>query len=216
MRRNTGKRSRPRAEIEPIRVSELLTGAGMRGFLSVLEPPAAVPHLREFALQKTGFSSPELAQWLSVRSEALLRQLGGQQESLAAIAEVARRTNGGAERLSRLAEGIRSKTIHHAASTTVCHSKRGELSMKKTAVARVRRASAAEAGWQGWISEAAAARAASAASEVPPLPAANGDLQAFHEAIACLAYAHWQERGCPCGSPEEDWFHAEKQLLQTS
>ena len=104
MRRHTAKRSRPKADIEPIRVSELLNGAGMRGFLSVLEPPVAVPHLREFAVPVSAYHSPELVEWLSARSEALLRQLGGQQEALAAIAEVARRTNGGAERLSRLAQ----------------------------------------------------------------------------------------------------------------
>jgi Protein of unknown function (DUF2934) len=216
MRNHTGKRSRPRADIEPIRVSELLTGAGMTGFLSVLEPPAAVPHLKEFALQAAGFWSPQLAQWLSVRSEALLRQLGGQQEALAAIAEVARRTNGGAERLRRLAEGIRSKTIHHAALSTACHLKRGELFMKKIAVARVRRASAAEAGWQEWISDTTAARPAQEVTLTPQPPAANGDLLALHEAIARLAYAHWQERGCPSGSAEEDWLHAERQLLQVA
>jgi hypothetical protein len=27
--------------------------------------------------------------------------------------------------------------------------------------------------------------------------------------IANLAYRLWQERGCPIGSPEEDWFRAE-------
>jgi len=27
--------------------------------------------------------------------------------------------------------------------------------------------------------------------------------------IAALAYRLWQERGCPIGSPEEDWFRAE-------
>lgn len=29
------------------------------------------------------------------------------------------------------------------------------------------------------------------------------------EQIAGLAHALWQERGCPDGSPEEDWFRAE-------
>jgi hypothetical protein len=28
-------------------------------------------------------------------------------------------------------------------------------------------------------------------------------------AIAELAYHFWQERGCPEGSPEEDWYQAE-------
>jgi hypothetical protein len=31
-------------------------------------------------------------------------------------------------------------------------------------------------------------------------------------AIAARAYTLWQERGCPIGSPEEDWFRAEEDL----
>jgi hypothetical protein len=30
--------------------------------------------------------------------------------------------------------------------------------------------------------------------------------------IEKLAYRLWQERGCPFGSPEEDWFNAEREL----
>jgi hypothetical protein len=30
--------------------------------------------------------------------------------------------------------------------------------------------------------------------------------------IAEMAYRLWIERGCPSGSPEEDWFRAEKEL----
>jgi hypothetical protein len=33
-----------------------------------------------------------------------------------------------------------------------------------------------------------------------------------YEDIAFLAYALWQERGCPEGSSEEDWFMAEQEL----
>jgi len=33
-----------------------------------------------------------------------------------------------------------------------------------------------------------------------------------HEQIVSLAYALWQERGCPEGSAEEDWFRAEQEL----
>ena len=33
-----------------------------------------------------------------------------------------------------------------------------------------------------------------------------------HEQIAVLAYLFWQERGCPEGSPEIDWFRAEERL----
>ncbi len=30
--------------------------------------------------------------------------------------------------------------------------------------------------------------------------------------VAELAYQRWVERGCPQGSPEEDWFEAENAL----
>ncbi len=30
--------------------------------------------------------------------------------------------------------------------------------------------------------------------------------------IARVACAMWQSRGCPFGSPERDWFHAEREL----
>lgn len=30
--------------------------------------------------------------------------------------------------------------------------------------------------------------------------------------IAQLAYSFWQERGCPIGSPEQDWFLAERAI----
>jgi hypothetical protein len=30
--------------------------------------------------------------------------------------------------------------------------------------------------------------------------------------IAGVAYTLWESRGCPIGSPEEDWFKAEQEL----
>ena len=33
-----------------------------------------------------------------------------------------------------------------------------------------------------------------------------------HRLIARLAYRYWQERGCPEGSPELDWFRAEREI----
>lgn len=30
------------------------------------------------------------------------------------------------------------------------------------------------------------------------------------EQIAILAHSYWKERGCPEGSPEQDWFRAEE------
>lgn len=33
-----------------------------------------------------------------------------------------------------------------------------------------------------------------------------------HAEIAALAYELWQARGCPVGSPDEDWFRAAEEL----
>ena len=33
-----------------------------------------------------------------------------------------------------------------------------------------------------------------------------------HEETERLAYRFWLERGCPTGSPEDDWFRAEDEL----
>lgn len=33
-----------------------------------------------------------------------------------------------------------------------------------------------------------------------------------HQQIALQAYFYWQARGCPLGSPDEDWFAAEAAL----
>jgi len=32
------------------------------------------------------------------------------------------------------------------------------------------------------------------------------------EEIATRAYLLWEARGCPSGSPEEDWFRAEQEI----
>ena len=34
-----------------------------------------------------------------------------------------------------------------------------------------------------------------------------------HEEVARLAYDYWEARGRPLGSPEEDWFRAEQDVL---
>lgn len=41
----------------------------------------------------------------------------------------------------------------------------------------------------------------------------NNNIQ--QQAIANLAYDLWQQRGCPQGSPEEDWNRAEQMLQST-
>ena len=43
---------------------------------------------------------------------------------------------------------------------------------------------------------------------VPAIPAPS------HDEIARLAYAYWEERGRQSGSPQEDWFRAEHELLR--
>jgi len=44
-------------------------------------------------------------------------------------------------------------------------------------------------------------------------PLAGGKAGApTHDEIARLAYAHWERRGGPAGSPWEDWFRAEREL----
>jgi len=37
-------------------------------------------------------------------------------------------------------------------------------------------------------------------------------LPSEQEQLELLAYEYWQERGSPVGSPDEDWFRAEKEL----
>ena len=33
-----------------------------------------------------------------------------------------------------------------------------------------------------------------------------------HDTVGKLAHELWQKRGCPVGSPQEDWFEAERAL----
>ena len=48
--------------------------------------------------------------------------------------------------------------------------------------------------------------------EVAELPNSVQPKQVGHEDIARLAHALWEQRGCPYGSPETDWFQAEHEL----
>ena len=122
MPNNTRKRSRPDGKIAPIHVAELLAGPGMRGFLSVLDPPPAVPHLEvpvELEAPADPVVPPPLAGrpdeqfsfWLTTQAELLARQLTRQQEALLAIAEVAGRLNGGAQKLHRQAVAVKRRVV---------------------------------------------------------------------------------------------------------
>ena len=44
-------------------------------------------------------------------------------------------------------------------------------------------------------------------------PQASGTtLNPDHDTVGTLAYELWRKRGCPIGSPQEDWFQAESAL----
>ena len=42
--------------------------------------------------------------------------------------------------------------------------------------------------------------------------AARTALSPDHNTVGKLAHELWQKRGCPVGSPQEDWFQAERAL----
>jgi hypothetical protein len=44
------------------------------------------------------------------------------------------------------------------------------------------------------------------------LPVVSSEIHPTHEDIAALAYAQWQEKGCPEGTHEEQWLGAEQEL----
>jgi hypothetical protein len=45
-----------------------------------------------------------------------------------------------------------------------------------------------------------------------PIPLTDFYGEDRHELVQELAYQHWEERGSPLGSPEIDWFAAEKAM----
>ncbi len=49
--------------------------------------------------------------------------------------------------------------------------------------------------------------------EIPPEPTQQNPT---HEQIVSLAHSLWEQRGCPEGSSEVDWFEAEKELQMSS
>ena len=49
-----------------------------------------------------------------------------------------------------------------------------------------------------------------------PVKADKKPIAADHETIARLAYQYWEARGCPSGSPDEDWRRAENDLRRAA
>jgi len=46
--------------------------------------------------------------------------------------------------------------------------------------------------------------------DLPPVAVEPAQLR---EEITCLAYSFWEQRGRQGGSPEDDWFRAEREIL---
>jgi hypothetical protein len=52
-------------------------------------------------------------------------------------------------------------------------------------------------------------------NETPAVPfTASSTTAISHDDIALLAYSYWEARGFQGGSPEQDWFRAETELLK--
>jgi hypothetical protein len=66
----------------------------------------------------------------------------------------------------------------------------------------------AEAPWQVRISTPEPVRGASETASACTTEKSNF----LHDAISKLAHSHWEARGCPVGSPEEDWLRAEAEI----
>jgi len=214
MQTSIRKRSRPRWEIAPIHLEELLGAAGMSGFLGVLDPPAVGPHT---VPRREG---QDLLAWFSTQSELLFGQLERQEEALAAISQIAERMNGAAARANHQAQLTRERWPCAKAwerGIAGPQSKEGKRKeqrpMKNTraaSVARLHRGASAEGKWEEWIGTTnGAGQAPVSALEAPPM---NGHSESLHEEISRLAHSYWEERGRKGGSAEEDWFRAEAEI----
>jgi hypothetical protein len=53
------------------------------------------------------------------------------------------------------------------------------------------------------------------AQEITTLLTETINHESIQDSIAARAYELWQERGCPDGNPETDWFAAEAEILGT-
>ncbi len=56
-------------------------------------------------------------------------------------------------------------------------------------------------------------RTAGTVTQSVDIPSSSSPELSVQEKIALLAYSYWEARGRPGGSPDEDWFRAERQIL---
>jgi hypothetical protein len=212
------KRSPPKSRIEPVCVDELLTAAGMSGFLGVLESAAPAGGLQQFpgtgrypSLESVPRRGPgaldirTVSLGLTVQVERLAERLAGQHQILSGMSEVIGRMNAGAQRLKRATDlicvgvagqhprGLSKETIH----------------MRKTK-ATVQNGRPPEVDWKDWVHTNGTINAPPVSGSAPITEKCDaGPLQ---ESIAKLAYAAWEARGRQGGSAEDDWLRAEAEI----
>lgn len=86
------------------------------------------------------------------------------------------------------------------------------MSKANGAAVRTRRSTTPDANWQEWISAPPVARDTLGPVAGNATSGTGVDSSAKRQRIELLAYLNWQARGCPHGSPEEDWIRAERQV----
>jgi hypothetical protein len=77
---------RLRIPIEPIHVDELLAGAGMSGFLAVLDTPVSIPHLQEL-IHEVALPRPAPRSALDLRAASVVLKVEALTELIESTAE---------------------------------------------------------------------------------------------------------------------------------
>src|SRR5215471_11055854 len=189
------KRSPPRSRIEPVCVDELLTAAGMSGFLGVLESAAPAGRLQQFlgtgacpSLEPGPRGSPgaldvrPVSLGLAVQVERLAGRLAGQHQILFGLSEVIGRMNAGAQRLKRATDlicvGIAGQRPRALSKETI--------HMRK-AKATLQNGRRPEVDWKDWIHASGTINALPVSGSAPITE--KCDVDPLHESIAKLAYA---------------------------
>ena len=119
-------------------------------------------------------------------SDPVLRELKLREEAFLALARTAWKVLRAAGKLNGIAQDW------------LARAKGANMRKEKAAGKYAHRTPTPLTTWQEWVS-----------ADVPQ----NGQsAEALRERIARLAYSYWEERGCPHGSADEDWYRAEEEL----
>jgi hypothetical protein len=216
--RRSAIRKRSPRRIEPVGVDELLTAAGMSGFLGVLESAAAVGGLQQFlgtgrcpsldSAPRGSFGALDVrtvSLGLTVQVERLAERLAGQHQILSGMSELIGRMNARAQRLKRATDlictGIAGQHPR-ALSKETMHMRKSKATLQN---GRPR-----EVDWKDWIHTNGTNHAPPASGSAPITE--KGNVDPLHESVAKLAYAAWEARGRQGGSAEEDWLRAEAEI----